>query len=653
MEDGMSNGPRVTRMVMFKHGVAYLERGGPSEGAFELSFKRDEMNDVLKSLAVWVARGDAKVGAVAFEAPDDPEAALAERKLAHGPGAALEGLLASVRGRKVRIDDGGSPREGEVVGIQETPGAEGQLRRQLLLRNGPGGLSLLDLASVRSIELVEETSRADLEFLIDRSRAATAGANRTVRVSLSGRAEDLRVAYVIPAPVWRVSYRIAHERDSTLLMAWGIVHNPADEDLDDIDLTLTTGQPVSFVIDLYHPKRVQRAVVEEQSRAAAAPTRFERARRQAPPPPMAMAMAPMAPSPTPPGGYGSPMQAQGSSMADSMAGSADGASVGVDRGEFFEYRVQAKVSLKRGGSAMVPLAAAPVKARRERIWRDGTGLFPDLTITFVNDSGMVLEEGPAVVYDEGSYAGESMVGYGPRGAEVKLAFAKDLALRCRRQSTQQAVLAGVRLGQHGAVEQLFREEPHMLTVESDHGEPVEVVFELHKTHGRDLHPEHAQPFEETASYRRFKLTAPPHGKAELQVRERWSETRNVQYTHLSGRELSTWLQGRFLDRATIDVLSGVLARWQEAAQLEQRLAAVQREQQEAYAKQTKISEQLGVLKEGGPEGSLRLRYVKELEAEQDKVNAAEAETRRLREGIEAARTAAARTLEQLTGARLR
>ena len=98
----MKTGPTVTRMVMFKHGVAYLERGGPAEGSFELSFKRDEMNDVLKSLAVWVARGEARVGAVAFEAPEDPEAALSERKLALAPGAALEGLLAAVRGRLKR-----------------------------------------------------------------------------------------------------------------------------------------------------------------------------------------------------------------------------------------------------------------------------------------------------------------------------------------------------------------------------------------------------------------------------------------------------------------------------------------------------------------------------------------------------------------------
>ena len=63
--------PRVRRLVVFKHGVAYVERAGPADGPFTLSFKREEMNDVLKSLAVWVAEGEGTVGAVAFEADEE------------------------------------------------------------------------------------------------------------------------------------------------------------------------------------------------------------------------------------------------------------------------------------------------------------------------------------------------------------------------------------------------------------------------------------------------------------------------------------------------------------------------------------------------------------------------------------------------------
>ena len=74
-----------------------------------------------------------------------------------------------------------------------------------MLRTDAGTLSLRDLASIGEVSLLEETSRKDLAFVVDRTRAANAGENRAVRIRLIGTAEDLRVAYVIPAPIWRVS----------------------------------------------------------------------------------------------------------------------------------------------------------------------------------------------------------------------------------------------------------------------------------------------------------------------------------------------------------------------------------------------------------------------------------------------------------------
>jgi hypothetical protein len=114
----MTASPRATRMVLFKHGVAYLERSGPAEGSFELSFKRDEMNDVLKSLAVWVARGDATVGALGFDKPEDPEKALEERRLSHPWDRTLAGVLGAARGRRVGVEVDGASHEGEVVGAE-------------------------------------------------------------------------------------------------------------------------------------------------------------------------------------------------------------------------------------------------------------------------------------------------------------------------------------------------------------------------------------------------------------------------------------------------------------------------------------------------------------------------------------------------------
>jgi hypothetical protein len=634
---------------MFRHGVAYVERGGPASDNFELVFKKSEMNDVLKSLALWVAAGEARVGAVAFEAPEDPQGALEERNLLFDPRLVASDLLTAMRGRRVEVH-AIETLQGEVLGIEETPNTSGAPRRQLVLAIGEGQVALVDLANVQRFSLCETPSRADLAFLIDRSKAASGGTTRSVRVEIDGRATDLRVAYVIPAPVWRVSYRIALEEDEATLMAWGIVHNPVDDELVDVELTLTTGQPVSFVIDLYHKKNVERVVVEEKSRAASAPRELERGYgvledegRAQKAPPRARALA--APAGFFPGPQAPPppaMPAQAFGMAPEQVASA------VERGELFEFRLPRPVSIKRGGSAMVPLATARPRPRKQRIWRDGNEPNPDLVVSFDNDSGMVLEEGPIVVYEEGGYAGEAMVPYSARGAEVKLAYAKDLAVRCKHEVKAHNEVSGLQLAHDAAVEELRFRFIHDLRAENDHDEPVKVLFEMPRIHAREIDPEGPKPIEETASTRRFEVEAPAHGVGKLEVREIQLSYRRVGYNNMSARELESWLKGRYLDEPSYKQLSSVLAAWQRAADLESEVGRLEQERQALYEKITKLSEQLGVLRDSGEEGKLRLRYVNELGEAQNNVNEREKRMAELRTEAERFRSDARRRLAQLT-----
>ncbi|MEO8814558.1 MAG: hypothetical protein ABI307_02435 [Mycobacterium sp.] len=60
---------------MYQHGVAFVELNGPVDGDSDLSFRKDDMNDVLKSLSVVVSGGKPSVRAVAFDTPSNPLAA--------------------------------------------------------------------------------------------------------------------------------------------------------------------------------------------------------------------------------------------------------------------------------------------------------------------------------------------------------------------------------------------------------------------------------------------------------------------------------------------------------------------------------------------------------------------------------------------------
>lgn len=648
----MSTRPKVTRLVLFKHGVAYLERQGPADGEFELSFRRGDMNDILKSLAVGVASGDATVGAVAYEAPADADEELARRNLRLEPGAALPGLLDAVRGRTVEVTAGGQSHRGDVIGIDEVDtGAAGQ-RRSLVLRTEGGVIALVDLADVRSLSLIEAPSRDDLEYLIERSRAATSGESRTVRVQVSGSAEDVRVSYIVPAPIWRVSYRLVCEGDSITLLAMGIVHNPVDEDLDDVELTLTTGQPVSFDIDLYHVKLAHRATVEESERAGAPPTVYEDSYDGIVGAPPIAGYGGAAPVPA--ARRAEPAGRAAAVMADSFGADFAGAAVGGDRGEHFEYRVSAPISLKRGMAAMVPLLVSRLdNARRERIWRDGAPPAPDIVLTFDNTTAAVLEEGPAVVYDDGSYAGEAMMPFTTRGGDVMLAFAKDLALTCSRSTSVSMVSNRVTLGDEAVIEELRRDQTHTLRAENAGDEAVDVVFELPKVQDTTLRAGDgfAVAFDETASYRRFRLEVPAHGVAEAAVGESRVLLQTVRYANLSVEQLSRWLQKRLLDEATFAELSGVLQRWDAARRMETHAAKLEAERADAFAEQARITEQLNVLRDAGPEGVVRQRNVSQLVAWQDRAAALDTEIRRTREAADAEQQAAAAELRQIIARR--
>lgn len=642
--------PKVRKMVMFKHGVAYIERAGAADGPFELAFKRDEMNDVLKSLTLWVADGDARVGAVAFEKPEDPEEALVRRKLNYPAGGTLFAMLASMRGRKVAVTVDGTRVEGEVVGTEQAPDRDGGERRSLVLREG-ASMSLVDIARITKVDLEEESARADLAFFVDRSRAASTGENRIVRVDVHGRCNDLRVSYVVPAPAWRVSYRVAREGETTHLMAWGIVHNPVEEDLDDLALVLTTGQPVSFVIDLYNPKSVRRAVVEEEDRAVSAPTRFERARKMAPPPPPAAAPA------FGPPGFGGPPPAprmamaampmlaeaddelEATSVGRMLGGGDDAASFG-DKGELFEYRVGPRISLKRGGSAMVPLLAVKVDAKKERIWRIGAPPAPDLVLSFANTSGAVLEEGAAVVYDGDVYAGEAMVPYSARGTDVKISFAKDLAVRCAHKEVTSHATSALRIMSDSLRVDSRSEWTHTFSAESDHDEPVTVTFEMPVYGNRKLVPGTAEPFETTASYRRFSLEVPAGRRAELVVKEFETSYSRSEYAQLRHAQIDEWLAARLLEVPHATAMKEALGLFESWRALDRQQKLVQTERQTVYERQRRINEQLAVLKDGGPEAQLRLRYVRELEAAQDELVALDVKEKRLQaEADEAAKAA--------------
>lgn len=624
----MSESPRVNRLVMYKHGMALVERSGPVDGDFALTFRHAQMKDVLKSLSITGTGTELAVGAVSFDTPTDPHTQMGGRGMLIDSGNALRGLFDGLRGRTVEVDCAGTQHRGEVIGVDESA----KYRQVLVLRTAAGSVSLIELAHVGAVTLAEGPSRDNLDYLLDRSRALTAGQHCQLGVQVRG-SGIVQVSYVVPAPLWRLSYRLVRDGDTLVLTAMGIVHNPVDEDLTDIALTLTTGEPVSFDIDLYQGKHVHREVVEE-SRRGAAPVPVPAAAKTR----SADAMPMLSGMPAPAG------------AAYAYADAVDDVET-ADRGEYFEYRLSAPVSLKRGGASMIPLAVQAVDGvRRELVWHGHDGS-PEIVLAFTNTAGIVLEEGPAVIYEQDAYAGEAMVPFTARDAKVRLPFAKDLAVRCRHTSAVSDVTARVRLARAALVHEQRREQLHTLRVENDHAEPVEVIFELARVQGRRVEPrDNVSSITDDGTNHRITVTAAGHQAVEATVLESWPLSSEIAYEHLAPGQLEEWLADRSLDAATITALGGVLDRWAAAERLESEAEQVQAARSGDYEAQSRISEQLNVLGSDGPEGELRRRLIVDLEALRDRSTEHGEQVRQLRDDAEAQRRAAWDELQRLIGA---
>jgi hypothetical protein len=199
-------------MTLYKHGVGYFRRRGPVEGeAIKLTFRREEMDDLLKSLTV-IDHGGGQVRGVDYDTPQSQAERLTGSSIVLDDTRSLRDLLVALRGREVQLlGNDGSTEQGILVGLDEVE--EKPLEQSLvsILRQGTETVAVLPLNRLAGVELRDEVAAADLRFFLQ--TALGQETHRSINIRLSPGAHDLEVSYIAPAPTWRVSYRLVMDEE--------------------------------------------------------------------------------------------------------------------------------------------------------------------------------------------------------------------------------------------------------------------------------------------------------------------------------------------------------------------------------------------------------------------------------------------------------
>jgi hypothetical protein len=651
----------VKRVVLFNSGVGYFEHQGQVEGeaTIDLKFNVDDVNDLLKSMVVQDL-GGGQVSTVTYGSRDPITKTLQTFAIDLTNNPTLGDLLSQIRGEMIEID-APTPIRGTIVGVEKqtkTIGENQTIEVELLTVLTDEGLRRIALDSIGRIKLAKQELDAELRQALAVLATGHATDKKTVSLKFLGTGErGVRVGYIQEAPVWKTSYRLVlDEDDKPFLQGWAIVENTTETDWDDVQLSLVSGRPISFVMDLYSPLYAPRPVVVPELYASLRPQSYDqdlskekavtaveelRQRRlsdsrsmrdgveeeSAPVPKFAPAQEPAA-------GYAfsgrAGAAAGGRFDADVLGKSVAAASQGAEVGELFQYDIKTPVALARQRSAMLPIMNDSLEGKKVSIYNAGVHAKHPLNgIELKNTSDLHLMQGPVTVFDGGVYAGDAQLPDLSPDSERLLSYALDLDVEGAPTSDahpQHLVSARIDKGVLFSTYKQSRSTSYRLKSSGNREKsvliehPIDPSWEL-------LSPEAT---EKTRGVYRFSVAVKPGATADLKIEEEQTIRQSVAVTNLDDAAIGIYLSAKEVSDAVKDALREVVRRKTELGKLQQRKQQLEQEIAVIAQEQERIRNNMRSIDRNT---DLYNRYVKKFTDQEDQVENDREEIRELQSQI--------------------
>ena len=457
----------VRMVVLYSSGVGYFEHGGTvkGNGSAELLFKSGQINDILKSLVLEDLDGG-KIGTIAYPSQDPVEKTLKGFQVDITANPSLGDLLNQLRGAAVRVTVHAETIEGTILGLEKRrkvmPGQNNPVVEEWMCNILSGtAMRSMWLDETQKIELLDQELERDLREALSALSGARNKDKKPVVINFQGNGDrKVRLRYVVETPIWKTSYRLILPQkpaDKSKLQGWAIVENQSDTDWNNVQLSLVSGRPVSFIEDLYKPIYVSRPVVQPELYTSLRPQSYDSGIAVPAPPSPSMAPAPaaMAPSRKAKGrvdraesmmmrqmekGAGAEEDAEEEPEPGAPfdpTSSITSAATAAKLGELFQYTV-GSVSLPRQRSAMFPILIEDIAAERVSIFNvDVMPRNPLRGVILRNSTDKHMMQGPITVFEGNAYAGDAQVGNLPPGQERLLSYAIDLDVQVEAKKNRQ------------------------------------------------------------------------------------------------------------------------------------------------------------------------------------------------------------------------
>jgi archaellum component FlaC len=662
----------IRRVVLYSNGVAYIERRGIVTGHAEidLSFKQSQVDDVLKSMVV-LDLGQGRIGAVSYNSSAPPSARMADIPFSIASESesdtqgGLAGVLSQLQGARVVVATANRTATGSILTVEERkvqaeedkPGATTTTHALVIASEG-GELASFDLKDVRSIKLVDEGSRRDVTEFASAAASARRRDAKTIIVTSDGTgAREMVVSYTIAAPIWKTTYRVVMDTaGQPFFQGWAIVDNVSEEDWENVQLSLVSGTPVSFIQSIQKPFYRYRPIVPIPADLQLDPQVYDPDTRE--------------------GGGGAggggasetvniteTSQQQianlatqravqslysvngvrnatannmtldatdsGASVATTSLSDAiisqqvgiEAAATGKEVGDLFEYRIDQLVTVRRDRSALIPILQTKMEGERVSIFNEAVRADRPLGgMLLENTSQLTLEDGSMTVLDGDAYAGEALMERLKPGEKRLISFALDLGtLVTVRLKEDRAPTFLVKVANGVFQAHYYRTNEKLYRLTNQTPRPRVVFVEHPIRQGWELTDKTRKPDGKSARFYRFRIPLAAHESAEFAVTERQALMDSYALVNFTRSDLELFITRNYIDAQTRASLERLIDIKMRISQVDARLAATDKEMEEISSDQERLRENIKALAATTEAKQLIARYVAKANEQESRI----------------------------------
>ena len=647
----------VKKVIIHKTGISFFINEGliKGTGTFELEFKIDEMNDVLKSLFVLDTSDKGYISSISYDAALETSQLLKYIMLNIPDNNSFSSLITQIKGATITLTIGSSQTiSGTIMGIEFVEKfikEQKIIEKLLVLLKNDGIVTKVPFSEISSFEILSEDLKKDLKFFLDTVIAGKKKDSKKITINCEAGGEEgdrtILVSYIRESPVWKTSYRLIMSKQQAieqkcLLSGWSLVENTTNVDWEDIELSLVAGMPVSFIYDFYRPIYIQRHIIQPPKVLSARPTDIEEGlemdkfedykMKEAEAMPklskkMAIDRRGMPPS-APAGGARAVASTMGfaadmddATLLDKVKSQT--AAQTKDLGELFEYNISNPVSIKRKHSALVPILTEEIKAKKILLYNKFEyDKNPNACLEITNNSGLTLERGPATIIYDNNLAGEAIIPFLNKDDTRILNYAVEQAVIITYEDTSQSQdVHRISLGGSYCYEYYYTNQKTIYKVKNKTNEEKELYLDHPKQPGYKILESPIEP-EETPNFWRFKIILKPKDAIKFEIKER-KENYSSYYIYNYSKEdllkrVTFYIQQKFINEELEAQLKDIGELIGEKNDLDVKKSKLENEKYEMTDEQARLRENISVLGDSTQENSLKEKYIKKLSIQEER-----------------------------------